>query len=105
MKNGGIYLGLPAEFRPPQKAAQRLADMTTLAQREAYFARIPAQWQRWIAHQAMIQIAAEIVALPGVAERREALLEAPFAWRDEIRAHVLRMWRMPRATQTGEARA
>ena len=105
MKSGSIYLGLPAEFRPPQKAAQRLADMDKLTQREAYFARIPPQWQAWVRHQAIIQIAGEIVALPTKEERKEALLEAPVAWRDEIKAHVVRLWRMPARAMQSEARA
>jgi hypothetical protein len=97
MKSGSIYLGLPREFQSPQRAALRLAELKTLAQREAYFARIPAQWQTWIRHQGIIQIAGEIVALPEVEERREALLETPEGWREEIKAHVLRLWKMPRA--------
>jgi predicted proteasome-type protease len=98
-KNGSIYLGLPRQFQSPQRAALRLSELQTLAQREAYFARIPPQWQNWIRHQAVIQIAGEIVALATVEERRKALLETPETWREEIKAHVLRLWQMPRSTR------
>lgn len=104
MNYGSIYAGLPAEFSPPQKAALRLAGMGALTERTAYFDRIPELWQRWIAHQASIEIAGVIVALPTKEARKAALLEAPGEWRIEIRAHVLRLWRMP-ATEPQEASA
>lgn len=98
------YYGLPFEFESPRHAAQHIAQLSTLAERNAYFDRIPAHFQKMIRHLAMIEIAAGIVAIEDLAQRREALTRVPYEWRDELRSHVLRLWRAPAAAQrTGAA--
>jgi hypothetical protein len=87
-----LYAGLPAEFRSPHRAAQRLAALDTLAGREAYFGRIPRGWQAQVRFHAIVDIAARIVATPGLPARERALLEVPAAWVPEVKAHVRRLW-------------
>jgi hypothetical protein len=92
MTGESIYAGLPAEFRSPHWAAQRIAALDTLAGREAYFGRIPPGWQAQVLFHAIIDIAARIVAAPGLPARERALLEVPAAWVPEVKAHVRRLW-------------
>lgn len=95
MRNGAAFIGLPEEFGAPDEAAAVIARFNTLAQRETYFARIPAGgWQRWIAHEARIAIALRIVDEPStLVLRRAAIEQVPEAWRPMVRAYVTTFWK------------
>lgn len=84
--------GLPAEFVSPPKAAEYIAELSTAAERLAYFDRIPAAHQKIIAPLAMIAIASKIAVIEGLAERRLALTRVPDDWRKEVKSHVARIF-------------
>lgn len=99
MSTTGLFAGLPAEFSPPEKAAERIAELRTLAEREAYFIRIPSQWRPFIGDLVPIAIASRIVELPEKAQRQDALASVPDFWRDLVRKLTVSLW------QTREIRA
>jgi hypothetical protein len=89
----GRFINLPEEFCPPERAARHIADLNTLAEREAYWVRIPrGGWQAIIGHFAVLFIAARIVDMPEKVARQNALASVPDFWRDDVKAHVLRLW-------------
>lgn len=92
--SGSVYAGLPAEFSSPNDAARRIARLGAAAERLALLERIPpGGWRWWVIHEAKLEIALEIVELPDKASRQEALAEVPEEWSEDVRAHVLRLWR------------
>jgi hypothetical protein len=99
------YAGLPADLAPPAKTAQAIAALSSLAEREALFARVPPQWQAWIAHLAVTALAVRVVDTPGLAHRRAAMTEVPPGWRDDVAAHVRRLWAVAQLRAAEEARA
>jgi len=89
-----IYLGLPARFRSPTHAAAEIAALDSAADRRALLEQVPAGgWRRWVLHEAKIAIAARIVDMPRKADRQDALAAVPDEWRDEVKTHVLRLWK------------
>lgn len=90
-----IYAGLPAEFSSPNDAAARIARLGTAVERIAFLERrIPGGgWRWWVVHEAKLEIALAIVDLPDKQARLDALAEVPAEWLDDVRAHVLRLWR------------
>jgi hypothetical protein len=88
-----VYAGLPAEFSSPNDAALRVARLGTAAERLALLNHVPPGYRWWVVHEAKLDIALAIVELPDKAARQEALAEVPEAWGDDVRAHVLRLWR------------
>lgn len=104
MQMSQIYGGLPAEFASPQKAAEHIAALSTVAERLAYFDRIPAHYQKMIATLAVMAIAANIIGIDDKERRREALARVPDDWRKDVKSHVARIW--PRREKfLAEARA
>lgn len=88
----GLFKGLPVEFSPPEKAAQHVADLNTLAEREAYFVRIPAPWQKFIGELVPLMIAQRIVEIPEKARRQDALASVPEIWRKLVKQMVMSLW-------------
>lgn len=93
------FTGLPEEFSPPEKTAERLAELKTLAEREAYWLRVPVCWQPLIGQLAVMAMASRIVEMPEKFERQNALASVPEFLRERVKAFVLTMW------QTREIRA
>ena len=94
MREHAIYVGLPEEFSPPDRAAHRIAMLDTREARQALFARMPeGAWQRWIAHEARIAIALRIVELPEIEGRRAALEQVPPEWLDMVGAYAKSFWK------------
>ena len=89
---GSIFAGLPEEFSPPEAAAERIADLRTVAEREAYWLRIPQGWRTMIGHFAVIAIASRIVEMPEKADRQNAIYSVPEIWREQVKRFVLTMW-------------
>ncbi len=90
---------LPPEFSPPERAAEHIAELKTLADREAYWLRIPECWRPMIGEFAVIAIASRIVEMPEKFDRQNALGSVPEVWREQVKAFVVTMWK------TREARA
>ncbi len=90
---------LPAEFSPPERAAEHIAELKALADREAYWLRIPECWRPLVGHFAVIALASRIVEMPEKFDRQNALASVPEIWRERVKAFVLTMW------QTRELRA
>lgn len=89
-----LYLGLPDRFRSPSHAALEIAALDRADDRRALLGEVPAGgWRRWVLHEAKIAIAARIVDMPRKADRQDALAAVPDEWRDEVKAHVLRLWK------------
>jgi hypothetical protein len=89
-----LYAGFPAEFSSPSAAAIRIAGLVSAAERAAFLERIPPAWAVWVIHEASIEIAL-VIADGGqdLDARRAAIEQVPAPWRDNVRAHVLRLWR------------
>jgi hypothetical protein len=93
MLNPGRFIGLPEEFSPPDRAAERIADLPTLAEREAFWLRIPEGWRPMIGHFAVRAIACRIEEMPEKHRRQDALASVPEMWREEVKAFVLTLWK------------
>jgi len=86
------YLGLPDDLAPPRAVARRIAALDTRAEREALFARVPQEWQPWVAYSAILAIAERILAEPELV-RRGAIFDAtPEPWRGTVRSRVTGAW-------------
>lgn len=92
----GLFIGLPAEFSPPEKAADHIVALRTRAEREAYFLRIPEAWRPFIGDFARLFLGMHIGELPTLEERRAALAEVPELWLEEVRWHVTYVHRLSR---------
>jgi hypothetical protein len=103
MKSGGIFLGLPAEFTPPERAAERLAKLVTRAEREAYWLRIPEGWRYFIGYVAALAIGHDIVALATLEARREALEQVPPILREQVEWRVMHLWRTKELREMSDA--
>lgn len=90
----GYFRGLPAGVNSPQEAAAHIAKLTTRQQRYAYFDSIPIQWQAMVAHEAVLTIAAAIVEIESVEQRRIALARVPRDWLVELKSQVTRLWKL-----------
>lgn len=88
----GLFIGLPAEFSPPEAAAGRLAKLATRAEREAYWLRIPEPWRFMIGNFAALFIGLDIVELQGLDERRKAIEEVPGVLRADVEWRVRHLW-------------
>ena len=88
----GLFIGLPAEFSPPERAAERLAGLATRADREAYWLRIPEPWRYFIGYVAALAIGLDIVELETLDERRQAMAEVPEVLRAEVEWRVRHLW-------------
>lgn len=89
-----IYIGLPDRFRSPTHAAAEIAMLDRAAERLDLLEQVPAGgWRRWVLHEAKVAIAARIVDLPRKSERQDALAAVPDEWREDVKAHVLRLWK------------
>lgn len=105
MSRGDFYSRtLPAEFAPPDKAAEQLAALSTRAEREAYWLRIPEAWRPAVEHHAKQFIGLAIAEMPGLELRRAALEQVPAMWREEVEWHLKRLWNTKdlRAMSEGE---
>lgn len=87
-----LYVGLPRDLSPPRRVAALIAELPTLNERLALFARVPPGWQGLVAHQARIDIALAICEIPERDDRLVALAQVPPVWLDEVRWHVTRLW-------------
>lgn len=83
---------LPAEFCPPERAAERIAALNTIAEREALWLRIPEPWRKFIGDFVPMAIASRIVEMPTKLERQNALASVPDMWRDHVRGLVVSLW-------------
>jgi hypothetical protein len=90
MSRAGV--ALPEEFSPPEKAADRIADLRTLAEREAYWLRIPECWRPMIGILAVYAIASRIVGMREKFDRQNAIASVPEIWREQVKALVLAWW-------------
>lgn len=96
MNRDALFAGLPAEFAPPEKAADRIVELKTAAEREAYWLRLPELWR---APNGMIAVFARTFLASAIADgelsleqRRAAIAEVPVMWRDEVVALVKALW-------------
>ncbi len=89
----GLFAGLPAEFSPPEKAADDIVRLATRAEREAYWLRIPERWRPFIGEFAKLFLGLHICELPTLESRRQALEEVPPMWADEVRWHTTYLFR------------
>ena len=85
---------LPAEFGTTMQAASTIAKLTTRAERYHYFDQIPAHWQPIVMTLAVQMIAAAIIEMPRLSDRRLALARAPDEWRETLCSHVARLWKL-----------
>ncbi len=83
---------LPAEFSPPEKAAERIAELNSLAEREAYWLRIPECWRPMIGGLAVHAMARRIYEMPLKFDRQNAIASVPELWRSQVKALVLSFW-------------
>ncbi len=104
MRYSDLWVGLPEEFAPPEKAAEHIAALNTCAEREAYFIRIPkGGWQKMIGHFAVNAIAARIVEMPEKVQRQDALAAVPDFWREDVKKMVLSLWQTKEAREAWKA--
>lgn len=98
---------LPAEFSPPDVTAERIAALNTIAEREALWVRIPAEWQPMTGVLTVHAIARRIYAIPARADRQAAIDAVPGIWRSEVKKLVVSFWntRHLRAEAQDEQRA
>jgi hypothetical protein len=101
--SGCGFIGLPAEFSPPEAAAQHLASLRTRAEREAYWLRLPEGWRYFIGYVAALTIGHEIVGLPTLEQRREALEHVPGVMRAEVEWRVMHLWRTKELREMSDA--
>jgi len=90
---------LPAEFSPPEKAAERIAALNTVAEREALWLRMPEDWRPMIEILAVHAMASRIADMPQKFDRQNAIASVPELWREQVKALVISFW------QTRESRA
>lgn len=101
----GLFIGLPAEFSPPEKAADHIVALRTAAEREAYWLRIPEQWRPFIGDFARLFLGIHIGGLQTLEARRQALEEVPLMWREEVRWHAVYVHRRSRELEQESATA
>lgn len=87
-----IYAGLPADLSPPYAAAARIVNLDTAVARERFAAALPDQWRALIAHFARVGLATRVVICDSLEERQGLLVEVPAEWRQDVEAHVRRLW-------------
>lgn len=87
------FAGLPEEFSPPEKTADRIAALSTIAEREALWLRIPEQWRPMIGELAMHMMACRIADMPQKFDRQNALASVPEIWRTLVKALVVSFWK------------
>lgn len=91
-----LFIGLPAEFSPPEAAAEHIVSLGTAAEREAYWLRLPERWRGQSGFVAVFarRFLAEKIADGGLTleQRRAAIQEVPAMWRDEVSALVKSFW-------------
>lgn len=83
---------LQAEFSPPEKAAEHIARLNTIAEREAYWVRIPECWHAMIGVLAIGAIARRISDMPQKFDRQNAIASVPEIWREQVKALVISFW-------------
>lgn len=98
-----LFLGLPAEFSPPEKAADHIVGLRTRAEREAYWLRIPERWRPFIGEFTRLFLGLYIGGLPTLEARRAALAEVPEMWLEEVRWHVRYVHRWCQDPESAEA--
>jgi len=86
------FVGLPKEFCPPEKAAEHIAYLNTIAEREACWARIPANWHAMIGILVIHAIGRRIADMPQKFDRQNAIASVPELWRAPVKALVLSFW-------------
>lgn len=103
----GRWRGLPAEFGRPDQVAERIAELPTLAERQALMVRIPKAYHGMVQHFAEVSIAERIAALPTKAERVAAFDEVPVSWRSMVHLHTFRLWKVRKLkrAESGDAQA
>lgn len=83
---------LPAEFSPPDRAAERIVALPTRAEREAFWLRVPEAWRPSIGRLAALHLGMAISEMPELERRRQALGEVPEIWLEDVRWHVRRLY-------------
>lgn len=99
---------LPAEFGTTMQAAAMVTKLTTRAERNHYFDKIPAHFQPMVMTLAVQMIAAHIVSIRGIENlqnRRIALARVPEDWLEDVKAHVVRLWKRAELQARAEATA
>jgi hypothetical protein len=99
----GLFIGLPAEFSPPEKAADAIVALRTRAEREAYWLRLPEQWRPFIGELCRLFLGLHIGQLETLEARRAALAEVPPIWLDEVKWHVRYVHRWAQDPEAAEA--
>lgn len=101
------HIGLPEEFSPPEKAAERIAELNTIAEREALWLRLPEPWRPMIEIFTVQAIACRIAEMPEKFDRQNAIASVPEMWREQVKAKVISFWitREIRATYRAEQAA
>lgn len=87
-----VFAGLPEEFSPPERTAERIAHLNTVAEREALWLRIPQGSRPMVGHFAVRAIACRIVEMPEKLDRQNAIWSVPEMWREEVKRFVLTLW-------------
>lgn len=93
MQMSRLFRNLPEEFTSPAKAAETIAYMDTIHDREAYWLRLPACWHPTIGVFVINAIAFRISSMPDKAARRAALDTVPALWKDQVRLMTESLWR------------
>lgn len=100
MKREDCYPALlPAEFAPPDKAAEAIVALRTRAEREAYWLLLPQKWRPVIGEHVKVLLGLAISELPELEARRAALAEVPEIWLEDVK------WQTRRLFATRDARA
>lgn len=99
----GLFIGLPAEFSPPEKAADHIVALRTRAEREAYWLLIPERWRPFIGEFVRLFLGMHIGQLATLEERRSALAEVPEMWLPDVQWHVKAVYRWSRDPEAAEA--
>ena len=82
----------PAEFASPDKAAERIAALNTIAEREALYLRLPADWQPMVSDYVVPAISRRIYAMPRKLDRQNAIHSVPDLWREQVKKMVMSFW-------------
>jgi len=83
---------LPEEFCPPEKAAECIAALSSIAEREAYYVRIPRPWQPMIGDLVVPAIARRICGMRDKFDRQNAIASVPELWREQVKQLVMSWW-------------
>lgn len=93
MKREDCYpASLPAEFAPPDKAADAIVALHTRAEREAYWLLVPEKWRPAVGELTKVLLGQAISELPDLDARRAALLDVPEIWLEDVKWQTRRLF-------------